>query len=159
MRGRSTSVLAAMAAIAAALAIVGCGSGHTATKQDVVARGNAICAGALRDIRALPAPATAGGSTGGLAKYLQQVLPIVHKEIAGLRALPRPARDRVLLDQYLAAMGAAESKYRAVLAAARSGDSAAVSDALSTLAASPAAGLADRYGLTQCASASGTAVS
>ena len=39
------------------------------------------------------------------------------------------------------------------------GDAGAVSDTLSTLAASPAAGLAERYGLTQCASASGTAVS
>jgi hypothetical protein len=147
-----------VAALTTCLAITGCGSGHTATKQDVVARGNAICAGALRDIRALPAPAVAGGSTGGLAKYLQQVVPIVHKENAGLRALPRPARDRALLDQYLAAMAAVESKYRAVLAAARSGDAGAVSDALSTLAGSPAAGLAQHYGLTQCASASGTAV-
>lgn len=156
MRGRAPG---AIAAITACLAIAGCGSGHTATKQDVVARGNAICAGALRDIRSLPAPASAGGSTGGLAKYLRQVVPIVHKEIAGLRALPRPTRDRALLDQYLAAMAAVESKYRAVLAAARSGDAAAVSGALSTLAASPAAGLAQRYGLSQCASASGTAVS
>jgi hypothetical protein len=149
----------AIAIIATCLVLAGCGGGHQATKQDVVSRANAICAGALRDIRALPSPATAGGSNSGLAKYLQQVVPIVHKEVANLGALPRPARDRSVLTRYLAAMADVESNYRALLAAARSGDAGAVSDTLSTLAASPAAGLAERYGLTQCASASGTAVS
>lgn len=154
MRARTITV-----AVAACLVVAACGGGHAATKQDVIARGNAICAGALRDIRALPSPATGGASTAALAKYLQQVVPIIHTEITNLRALPRPTRDRALLDRYLAAMTATEAQYHALIAAARSGNSAAVSDALSTLAASPAAGLADRYGLTQCASAAGTAVS
>jgi hypothetical protein len=149
----------ALAALAAGcITATACG-GHPVTKKDVIARGNAICAGALRDIRALPSPAAAGASTAGLAKYLQQVVPIVDKEIAGLRALPRPARDLAVLQRYLAAMTGIDSQYRALLAAARSGDSTAVSARLSTLAGSPAAGLASRYGLTQCASASGTAVS
>jgi hypothetical protein len=148
----------AIAAIATCVALAGCGGAKQATKQDVVSRANAICTGALRDIRALPSPA-AGGSTSGLAKYLRQVVPIIDKEVANLRALPRPARDRAVLDRYLAAMAGVDAKYRALLAAARSGDAGAVSDTLSTLAASPAAGLAERYGLSQCASASGTAVS
>ncbi len=144
--------------IAGGLGATGCG-GHTATKQDVIARGNAICAGALRDIRALPAPASAGASTAALAKYLGQVVPIVDRETDGLRALPRPARDRALLRSYVAALGAADRQYRTLLAAARSGDAAGVSQTLAALASSPAAGLAGRYGLAQCASASGTALS
>ena len=148
-----------LAAFAAGLGLAGCGGGHTATKKDVIAQGNAICAGALRDIRALPSPAAAGASTGGLAKYLQRVVPIVDKEISQLRALPRPAGDRAVLERYLAAMKAIDAQYHGLVAAARSGDTTAVSDRLSSLAASPAAGLAEQYGLTQCASASGTAVS
>lgn len=154
MRSRASAV-----AVATCVTLAACGGGHTATKQDVIAQGNAICAGALRDIRALPAPPTGGASTAGLAKYLQQVVPIIHKEIADLRALARPARDRALLDRYLSAEASNESAYRALLAAARSGNSPAVSATLATLANSPAAVLADRYGLTQCASASGTGVS
>ncbi len=143
---------------AACLAVAACG-GHAATKQDVIAQGNAICAGALRDIRALPAPASAGSSTAALAKYLEQVVPIIHTETAGLRKLPRPARDGALLNRFLAAMGTTEAQYRTLLAAAQSGSSAAVSGALSALASGPSATLASQYGLTQCANASGTAVS
>lgn len=146
------------ATVAACIAATACG-GHTATKQDVIAQGNAICAGALRDIRALPTPASAEASTGALAKYLEEVVPIIHTEIAGLRKLPRPARDRALLTRFLAAMGTTEAQYRTLLAAARSGDAAAVSEALSALAGGPSSKLASQYGLTQCANASGTAVS
>jgi hypothetical protein len=152
-------VRASAAVIAAGAILAACGSGQTATKQDVIARGNAICAGALRDIRALPSPTTGGATTAELAKYLGQVVPIIHKEIADLHGLPRPARDRPLLDRYLNAVAGTESEYRALVAAARSGNSPAVSSTLATLANSPAATLAARYGLTQCASAFGTAVS
>ncbi len=140
------------------LALTACG-GHTATKQDVIARGNAICAQALREIRALPAPISGGTSTAGLAKYLAQVVPIIHTEIAGLRKLPRPPRDRALLNRFVAAMSGSEAQYQALLAAARSGNSAAVSQALSALAGGSSPTLASQYGLTQCASARGTAVS
>ena len=150
--------LAPTAIATACLAATACG-GHTVTKQDVIAQGNAICAGALRDIRALPTPASAGSSTAALAHYLQQVLPIIHTENASLRKLPRPARDRSLLDRFLAAMGSTETQYRSLLAAARSGDSAAVTNALSADAGRTATKLASGYGLTQCANASGTAVS
>ena len=149
---------ASIAAACLAATVAACG-GHTATKQDVIARGNAICAQALREIRALPAPISGGTSTAGLAKYLAQVVPIIHTEIGGLRKLPHPPRDRALLQRFLAAMGSTEARYRAVLAAARSGDSASVSAALSALAGGASVTLAGQYGLTQCATAGGTAVS
>lgn len=88
MSGRRRAC-AAVTAACLAVSVAACG-GHTATKQDVVARGNAICAGALRDIRALPAPTTGGDSTAALAKYLAQVVPIVHAEVVALRKLPGP---------------------------------------------------------------------
>ncbi len=147
-----------MAILAATLAVTACG-GHTATKQDVIARGNAICAGALRGIRALPPPSSGTGSAAALSAYLQQAIPLIDKELTGLRALPRPALDRSLLTRYEAAQASAEQEYRALAAAARAGDAGAVADALAALRANPAGALAAQYGLTQCASAAGTGVS
>ena len=146
---------APLAAVLAALVVAGCG-GHAATKQDVIARGNAICAGALRDLRATPTPA--GGSLSGLATYLQSVLPTLQREASNLQALPRPATDRALLNQYLSAIRLSQASDRALLAAARRGDQTAVNQALAQLQANPASSLAARYGLAQCGSAAGTAV-
>jgi hypothetical protein len=153
MRARALAAI-----LAGSIVVAACGS-HAATKQDVIARGNAICAGALRDIRALPAPAGGATSPSALSAYLQQAIPLIDKEIAGIRALPRPARDRSLLVRYEAALTAGEHGYRALSAAARAGDATAVADALATLRANSAETLAAQYGLTQCASAAGTGVS
>lgn len=149
--------LTAVPAAACAVALAGCG-GHAATKQDVIARGNAICAGALRDLRATPAPAGGETSLSGLAAYLQSVLPTLAREASNLEALPRPAADRAVLNQYLSAFGRSQASYRALVAAARRGDQTAVNQALAQLQANPAPSLAARYGLNQCAGAAGTAV-
>lgn len=145
---------AAVVAAAAMLALTGCG-GHTVTKRDVIARGNAICVAALRQIRALPTP-TAAGSLAGLSGYLQRVAPIVAREAAQLRALPRPAAGRDLLNRYIAAAAAGASQYRALAAAAAAGDAAGAAQALARLRQSPAAALATGYGLTQCAAPGST---
>jgi hypothetical protein len=146
------------AALAAGcVAATACG-GHTATKQDVIARGNAICAGALRDLRATPYPTSGKTSVANLAAYMDAVLPIVQREVSNLRALPRPATDRPLLDRYVAAVSSSASTYRSLAKAARRGDQAGVNQALATLQANPAATLAGRYGISQCASAGSTAV-
>jgi hypothetical protein len=147
----------AVGIIAAALTIAGCGS-QAATKQDVIARGNAICASEIRDVRAV-SPATAISSLPALSQYLQQVVPIVRKEIASLQALPRPARDRAELDRFLAAAGRDGAQYRALSAAAARGDRAGVEQALTNLRLSQSAALARRYGLGQCAATVSTAVS
>jgi hypothetical protein len=141
--------LAPLCAVTVTVAVAGCG-GHSATKQDVIARGNAICESALRDIRAA-APAGASGSLNALSGYLRQVLPIVEKEISDLRALPRPPQDRPLLDRYLAAMNGSRAQYSALASAARHRDSAAVAQALAALRVNPAPQLARRYGLVACA--------
>jgi hypothetical protein len=146
-------------AVVCGLAVAACGgggSGSSATRQDVIARGNAICAATLRAERATPSPS---GTAASLAAYFTSVLPVVEKEAAQLRSLPRPARDRDVLARYLTAIGALEHEYRALAAAAAAGDSGATAQALAALRASPAPALAGRYGLTQCAAAAGTGVS
>lgn len=148
-------ILPALAA--GCIAATACG-GHTATKDDVIARGNAICAGALRDLRATPSPASGRTSLANLAAYMDAVLPIVQREVSNLRALPRPAANRRLLNQYVAAVSRSASTYRSLAQAARRGDQAGVNQALATLQGNPAATLAGRYGISQCASAGGTAV-
>jgi hypothetical protein len=87
------------------------------------------------------------------------VVPIVEKEASQTRALPRPAQDRPLLDQYVAAVTASATQYRALAQAARKGDSAAVSQGLAALRASPVPALAARYGLTRCSVSAGSGVS
>jgi hypothetical protein len=148
---------APLAATLAALVVAGCG-GHTATKQDVIARGNAICAAALRDLRATPAPTGGETSLPGLATYLGSVMPILQREASSLQALPRPAADRALLNRYLSAIERSGGTYRALAAAARRGDQTAVNQALAQLQANAAPSLAARYGLSQCVGAAGTAV-
>jgi hypothetical protein len=146
-----------VAAALAALVVTGCG-GHTANKQDIIARGNAICAGTLRDLRATPPPAAGETSLPGLAAYLRAVMPILQREVSSLKALPRPTADRALLDRYVSAVAQSGATYRALAAAARRGDQDAVNQALAQLEANPASSLAARYGLSQCAGAAGTAV-
>ena len=148
----------ALAAAACCFAVSACGS-HTATKNDVIARANGICANALRDIRATPSGSGGTTSLTALAAYLRSVLPILKREASDLRALPKPANGRPLLHQYLSAVGRSTATYRALTAAAARGDQAAVNQALAQLRANPASALAARYGLSQCAGTVGTAVS
>jgi hypothetical protein len=150
--------VAAAAAAAACVAITACG-GHTVTKQDVIARANGICINALRAARSLPPPGGGTGSPAALAAYLDRLVPIVEKEASQTRALPRPARDRAILNRYVAAVSAGANQYRTLLTAAKNADSAAVSHGLAALRASPAAALAARYGLTRCNAGAGTGVS
>jgi hypothetical protein len=148
---------AAPATVLIVFGLAACGR-HTATKQDVIAQGNAICAAALRELRATPSPATSATSLAALATYLDAVLPIVQREVSNLRALPRPAVDRQLLNRYIAAVSSSGSAYRSLAQDARRGDQAGVNQALATLQANPAGALAGRYGISQCASAGSTAV-
>jgi hypothetical protein len=147
----------ALAAALAALVVTACG-GHTTNKQDVIARGNAICEAALRDLRATPPPAGGETSLPGLAAYLRAVMPILQREVSNLQTLPRPAADRALLDEYVAAVRKSGATDRALAAAAQRGDQDAVNQALAQLQVNPASSLAARYGLNQCAGAAGTSV-
>ena len=93
-----------------------------------------------------------------LAAYLDAVLPIVQRRSPNLRALPRPATDRATPEPLRRGRLSSASTYRSLAKAARRGDQAGVNQALATLQANPAATLAGRYGISQCASAGSTAV-
>jgi hypothetical protein len=138
------------------IVVAGCGS-TVETKQDYIARANAICASTTRAIRNVaPAGASGGVSLPALGRYLDTVTPLVDSEVKQLRVLPRPAADRKLLERYLAAAAAEAAGYRGLAAAARSGNHAAVTAATAALQASPATTLAGQYGLSACVGGSGT---
>jgi hypothetical protein len=147
-----------LAVLACLLAVVvsACGV-SSASKKDVIARGNAICTATVRAVRSTGSGATGTGSA--LDAYLQRIVPIVEKEVAQLRKLPRPTPDRALLNRYLAAIARAGAQYRALGSAARVHDSAGVAQVLGELRSNPAPGLARQYGLTACAGAVGTSTS
>jgi hypothetical protein len=130
--------------------LAGCGS--AVSKQDVIARGDAICDNALRAVRTVPPPA---GSTGAAA-YFGRIAPIVVTEATQLRKLPRPPADRALLDSYIASAARVAGDYLALAAAARSGNRDALATAGAALRESDAPALAGRYGLRDCATSAGT---
>jgi hypothetical protein len=157
MRTRTASRgLAALALTVAALALSACGSSGE-SKQDFIARADAICNNATRDLRNVAAPATSGTVTlRALAKYLAAVVPIVATEAKQLKALPRPAADEAALRRYLAAVTATAAHYKGLAVAARTGDQQAISSATAALQADSSSRLAAAYGLKECAGPTGT---
>jgi hypothetical protein len=143
--------IAALVTVLALLA--GCGA---YTKQDFVARADAICASTVRKTRSLTPPALIGSKAQqlrALAGYLAVVVPLVQSETTQIRALRRPSedpRDRAALARYLAALAQSAAEYGRLAAAARRGDASAVAGAEAALGTSPVATLADRYGLRSC---------
>jgi hypothetical protein len=152
------TLTACVAVSVCALAPAACG-GSTPSKQDMIARGNAICDSALRAVRAAAAPTAQTGSLPALAQYLRRILPVIDREASEITALPRPAQDRELLSRYIAALTAADAEYRVLADAAQRGDAGATAQALATLRANPADTLARRYGLAGCGTPSSTGVS
>jgi hypothetical protein len=142
--------------VGVALAVSACG-GHAITKKDVIARGDQICQAAASSARAVPPPT--GQSMPELARYYRQVTPIVQAEVKQLRALPRPSQDLALLNQYLDAIASSAGEYTALVRAAQNGDRAALASAGAALRSNAAAGLATRYGITECGGSIGTAAS
>ncbi|MGA9858356.1 MAG: hypothetical protein WBQ18_10885 [Solirubrobacteraceae bacterium] len=143
--------------ILTALLLAGCG-GSAVSRSDVIARGNALCAAALRQIRTLAPPTTAPASLTAMSSYLHQIVPIVEKEIAGLRKLPVPDKGQRLFNSYIRSVTVTAADYRTLEHAAQAGDQTGVDAALSALSTSSASSLAAAYGFGQCATAAGTAV-
>jgi hypothetical protein len=153
VRGTQRISLALICAVTFAAVVAGCG-GSGYTRQDFVTRADAICAGALRQARSIT-PGVA------LPDYLAQFVPVLESEAAQLQGLRRPpgsARARATLDRYFAALKNTVTEYRQLLAAARSGDQDAVSNAEAALGASSVYSLATSYGLSSCGTPGSTAV-
>ncbi len=153
MRSRLSPVLAACMVT---VTVSACG-GSSPTKKDVIARGNAICASAIRSVRAVTPPPGAATSGRALSGYFQRLEPIVSQEVAQLRKLPRPATAKALLNRYIDSIAHAGDTYRRLTAAAQGDDPAGVATNLAALRSNPAQSLAQQYGMSQCAAASGTA--
>lgn len=140
------------AAIVAGLAalLAGCGA---YTKQDFIARADAICASTVRKTRSI-SPSAVGSSKGqqgaSLAGYLALVAPIVKSEATQIGALQRPAQDRATLLEYLAALRQVANEYGALAAAVQRRDTQAVANTEAALRTSPLTSLASRYGLREC---------
>jgi hypothetical protein len=138
----------------------GCGS---YTKQDFIARADAICTSTVRGTRLIPPPSftKAGGEQlRALAGYTARVLPLVQAEATELRGLPRPAggaaADRTTLTGFLGAFTALVGAYRDLELAASRADPPGVARAEAALALNPVAALAARYGLRSCGTAGAT---
>jgi hypothetical protein len=136
--------------------------GNTYTKGEFTHQADAICASALRQLRALAPPSFAGTASQRrrtLSAYASRALGIVEAEREQLRSLPKPsqsARQEARLRRYLSAVDRAVADLRSLAAAERAGDAAATAGATSSLAANPVGGLAAAYGLRSCASAGAT---
>lgn len=153
----------ASALVILALLPAACG-GSSYTKGDFLARANAICASTVRRTRQVPPPSSstgAPGGLGGLAAYLDQVLPLVASESHQLSALPRPpasAHQRAALNRYLAAVAVSVRSYGALDSAAHRGDVQAVASSEAALRANPVSSLAAGYGLSSCGAPGSSAV-
>jgi hypothetical protein len=155
MRLHLRRIAATVGACLVAVVATACGS-SSATKKDVVARGNAICSSAVSSVRAVVPPAKGAGSGTALAGYFKQLQPIVAKEVSQLRKLPRPSADKAVLDRYIASVTKAGNVYKQLASAAQRNDIPGVAKYLGELRANPAQSLARQYGMTQCAAAAGT---
>jgi len=141
-------------ALTCAGALAACGAAYT--KQDYIARADAICASAVRDARAVPPPVLTGTGSqqlAGLAQYLTTVLPIYESEARQLRGLKLPqetSSSKVALQRFLAALSAATAELRGLARAARGKDAQGVAVAEAGLRANTADPLAASYGFKSC---------
>ena len=147
-------------ALAAGVLLAGCGS---YTKQDFIARADAICTTTVRATRLIAPPSF--GHAGAeqlraLAGYTAKVLPLVQDEAKQLAGLPRPpggaTADKTTLTAFLGAFGALVGDYRTLETAASHANAAGVARAEAALAVSPVGSLAARYGLRSCGTAGAT---
>ena len=157
MLARVRPIALSFAVVCLGLAVTSCG-GAAVTQPDFVARADAVCAGALRRTRTIPAPS--GTGTRALGHYLDAVVLVVRAEDGQLHRLRRPAGgsgDRARLSTFLSAFDAAVGHYAALAAAARRGDATAIAREEVAVRAAPTAALAARYGLHVCGAAPSTA--
>jgi hypothetical protein len=147
-RWRGLHAIRALGVLAVAVALAGCGS---YTKHDFITSADAICAGAVRQTRAVPPPSSR--QVSALAPYLGKVSPILESEERQIRALKHPTqsgRDRAALERYLAALHQFVADFKHFAAAAATGNARALASAEAALRTSSLDALAKGYGLRSC---------
>jgi hypothetical protein len=157
----------ALALCAATLAIAGCGGGGSSpsttstgeplTKQDLIAKGDAICRQALAQFQQLQQnpPTTAEGA----ATLTQKLIDISETELNGLRDLAPPASLQSNLDAYLKALETNIAILKRGLKAAQQNDAAgyAKAQAQTVSAQVKRLQLARAVGFQECSRPAGTA--
>jgi hypothetical protein len=158
MRGRG---IAAAAIAVAALVGAGCGGdddtsggGETLTKQEWIAKADAICADAQGRIQKLGDP---GADLGKLAELTGDAKQIIEDEIAAIRDLRPPSGEEQQIDALLAQVEKGSQAFEALIEAASSGDIAKLQEITAegsefSKASAEADRLAAEYGLKECGS-------
>jgi hypothetical protein len=145
MRGSVAAVLGGLALLAA-----GCGGGgeEPLSKAEFQSQANAICAKYEKQLNALGAPS----SIDEIPDLVQQALVILNKEIDEIAALNPPDELQSDFDKLIAASNKTKAAANDLSAAAKSGDQAAVQQALEdgNAASDEADQLATGLGLGEC---------
>ena len=156
MRGKG---FAAAVIAVAALVGAGCGGddetsggGETLTKQEWIAKADAICADAQERIQKLGDP---GADLGKLAELTGDAKEIIEDEVAAMRDLKPPTGDEQQIDAMLAQVEKGSEAFEALIEAASSGDIAKLQEITAegsdfSKASAEADRLAKEYGLTKC---------
>ena len=145
MRGSVAAVLGGLALLAA-----GCGGGgeEPLSQAEFQSQANAICAKYEKQLNALGAPS----SIDEIPDLVQQALVILNKEIDEIAALNPPDELQSDFDKLIAASNKTKAAANDLSAAAKSGDQAAVQQALEdgNAASDEADQLATGLGLGEC---------
>jgi hypothetical protein len=99
VRGWATAVVAALCVVAAGCG--GGGGGERLSRDDYVAKADAICLATVKKRRALPAPT----ALAGIPRYVDRALPLLDAARSDLRALRPPAELEDEVTTWLAAIG------------------------------------------------------
>jgi len=148
MRMRAAAVVAL-----AALAVSGCGGGGGKTQRlsrdEYVAKADAICAQAVKQQKALPTPS----SIDEIPAYVDKALPVIDDAIAKIRKLKPPVTMEQGVKAWLDQTEATRSELTKLRSAAKSGDPTKVRKvaAKGTQMDSERSALARSIGLTTCA--------
>jgi hypothetical protein len=124
-------------------------SASTSGAAGFVSSANNICKSALAKVNAIPKPT----STAGLARYLNQAVPIASNETAQLAALAPPSNLQASYQQFLSLTKRQQALARGAQAAANRGDiarAAVLSQRVQPLSTRSNA-VASSIGLTECA--------
>jgi hypothetical protein len=153
-------IAAGTATALAAMLIAGCGSSYS--RADFVTRAEAICTSTLDAVRELTPPDQAGSRAArdaSLAAYLEELVPLMRRQLRRLRALPPPPQTGAqarAVHAYTTALGGSIAQFTVLAGAARSGKGVLVTATEAALASGQLPRLAAASGLRTCSSSGAT---
>jgi hypothetical protein len=145
--------LGALVALGVAALVAGCGGGgggDRLSKEEYIAKADAICKEADDKITALGEPQ----SFEELANLASEAVTIGEEELSALRALQPPEADEATLNSAYELIGRQLEIAGQIAAAAKEGDQAKIQELIdqATPLQDEARKIAEDYGLTECGS-------